>query len=77
VAFGSCDLGMGGKLERYVNQRRDSKSSRNGPGQPPSLISAWVLSCVLLMLCSSDPGGFVASSEVEEWDDKSDGDVEL
>jgi hypothetical protein len=34
TALGSCDFGIGGKLERYVNQIRDSKSSRNVEGQP-------------------------------------------
>jgi hypothetical protein len=35
VAFGSCDLGIGGKLLRYVIHILDSKSSRNADGQPP------------------------------------------
>jgi hypothetical protein len=39
VALESCALAMGGKFERYVSHIRDSKSSRNGAGQPPS--SLW------------------------------------
>lgn len=35
-AAGSCDRGIGGKLERYVIQILLSKSSRKGVGQPPS-----------------------------------------
>jgi len=34
VADGSADFGIGGKLERYVSQIRDSKSSRKADGQP-------------------------------------------
>ena len=36
LAEGSEERGMGGKLDLYVIQIRDSKSSRNGNGQPPS-----------------------------------------
>lgn len=36
LAAGSWERGMGGKLDLYVIQIRDSKSSRNGWGQPPS-----------------------------------------
>lgn len=36
VAEGSWDLGMGGKLDRYVIHIFDSKSSRNCGGQPPA-----------------------------------------
>ena len=36
IAVGSCDRGMGGKLERYVIQTFDSKSSRNCDGHPPA-----------------------------------------
>lgn len=35
-ALGSCDFGIGGKLERYVIHIRASKSSKKAEGQPPS-----------------------------------------
>lgn len=36
AARGSADLGIGSKSVRYVIQMRDSKSSTNSGGQPPS-----------------------------------------
>lgn len=35
-AAGSCDRGIGWKFDLYVIHTLDSKSSRNGCGQPPS-----------------------------------------
>ena len=35
-AFGSCDLGINGKFERYVSHILASKSSKKDEGHPPS-----------------------------------------
>jgi hypothetical protein len=65
VALGSWLFWMGAKPERYVIQMRDSKSSRNGVGQPrsrarPSPFAASLRSdssrLVRIQLSSSVPG---------------------
>lgn len=42
AAFGSWDLGIGGKSERYVIHIRASKSSRKAEGQPPSSLASLI-----------------------------------
>lgn len=42
AALGSWERGIGGKFDRYVIHILDSKSSKNGGGQPPSAASLFI-----------------------------------
>lgn len=53
VAFGSFDLGMGGKFERYVSHILASTSSRKAAGQPLSSPCSW---CSTFSKLSSSEG---------------------
>jgi hypothetical protein len=69
VAFGSCDLWIGWKLERYVIHILDSKSSRNGVGHPPSSslppLSLEVVPWLPVCSCDGSAWLFVISSGSE------------
>ncbi len=53
ATLGSCDLGIGGKLDRYVSHIRDSKSSRKALGH-----SSWSSTTV------EDPRSALISSKL-------------